>query len=780
MRLFQKCSIKTKLIVLSTISGVVALGLACAVFVVNDLRLMRTAKVRHLQSQAEILGFGRSAGLSLADQAACEEYLLFLRQQPSIERACLYSAEGTALAAFPKSALSEFPTPLKLTAFQRFTSRGTLDLLQPVVEKGKLVGGVYLRASTIDIDQQFQDCLRIASIAMIGSIAAAVFFSFLMQRWLSSPILTLARTARGIGSDADYSVRVKTTTHDEIGTLYDAFNRMLDKIETSNAELEQAHDRLEQRVEDRTRQLQVEINNRTRIHQELIRAKDAAEAANRAKSEFLANMSHEIRTPLNAILGFARLMRDGTDTESERLDFLNTIHSSGQHLVNLINDILDLSKIEAGQMDYEFIRWSPHHVIAEVVSVLRVRAQEKGLSLEYHWASQIPETISTDPGRLRQLLLNIVGNAIKFTEQGGVSLVARLIPDQERLVIDVIDTGIGIPSQKLQSIFEPFTKGDNSMTRRFGGTGLGLSICRHIASALQGTISVESEPGHGSVFSVSVATGSLEGVKLLNEPDADILYRNQCDKPLNRRTLPAARILAVDDGDTNRKLIKLVLSRAGVQIDTAENGQQAVAMALNQHFDLILMDMQMPVVDGYSATRRLRAEGITIPIIALTAHAMRGDEAKCLEAGCSGYLTKPIDPDRLIDALSVELDGETKVLQHPDPVATSAPQQQPLHCTLPLDDPEFLDIVHEFVTRLRDRNIQMQEAHAARDFERLGQLAHWLKGSGGTAGFTALTDAAKELELAVKALDDPAISQALVKISNMTNSIELPDLVSQV
>ncbi len=777
MRLFHDWSIKTKLILFSTVSGVLALGLACSAFVVNDLHLMRAAKVRQLQSQAEILGFGKSAGMSLNDASAREEFLMYLRQQPSIERACLYSSKGRALAAFPKSALSEFPAHIALIEGQRFTSKGTLELLHPVIEGGKMVGGVFLQASTSDIELEFNDCLRIAWAVLLSSIAISFALSYVMQRSLARPILTLARTARNIERDADYSVRIPPTTRDEIGTLYEAFNLMLDKIETSNSALEQAHDRLEQRVEERTSQLQVEINERERIQQELVRAKDAAEAASQAKSEFLANMSHEIRTPLNAILGFTRLMRDGVEPEAERLDFLDTIHSSGQHLVTLINDILDLSKIEAGQLDYEFTRWSPHQVIAEVISVLRVRAKEKGLSLEYHWASKIPDTISTDPGRLRQLLLNVVGNAIKFTEHGGVRLVARLVPEAEELTIDVIDTGIGIPKDKQQLIFEPFCKVDSSMTRQFGGTGLGLSICRHIANGLHGRLSVESELGHGSSFSVVISTGDLTGIRMLNEPDADILYRNQCDQPIRHRKLPKARILAVDDGDTNRKLIKLVLSRAGVEIDTAEDGQQALAMALNEKFDLILMDMQMPIVDGYSATRRLREEGVTIPIIALTAHAMRDDEARCLEAGCSGYLTKPIDPDRLIDALASELHGQSQTTFRTAPSESTA-QRAPLICTLPLDDAEFLDIVHEFVIRLRDRVTQMQEAHAGCDLERLGQLAHWLKGSGGTAGFTPLSEAARVLEQALESVDQTAIGKALAAIADLTERIELPELVA--
>ena len=776
MRVLPKWSIQTKLIVLSTVSGVLALGLACTAFVANDLRLMHGAKVRQLQSQAEILGFNSSVALMMSDRSACEEFLKFLEQQPTIERACLYTADGRALAAYPKTSLHEFAARIPLIGRQGITSSDKVELLHPIMDQGTLVGGLHLRANLSDVNQQFQDYLRIAGLVMIGSVAVSFLFSLVIQRWISRPILNLAQTARRIEQDSDYSVRVKPTSDDEIGTLYESFNQMLDKIESSNAKLEDAHSTLEHRVVERTRQLQAEIDNRARIQGELERAKDAAEAASRAKSDFLANMSHEIRTPLNAILGFARLMRDGTDSEVERLDFLDTIHNSGQHLVTLINDILDLSKIEAGQMDYELIRWSPHAIIAETISVLRVRAQEKGLTLEYHWASQIPNTIATDPGRMRQLLLNLVGNAIKFTEQGGVRLVARLIAEEERLVIDIIDSGIGIPSPKLQSIFDPFTQADSSVTRRFGGTGLGLSICRHIATALGGGIAVQSDLGEGSVFTVSIGTGSLEGIRMLSEPDADILYRNRVEQPVKRRVLPPSRILVVDDGDTNRKLIRLVLLRAGVEVETAENGQQAVTSALNQHYDLILMDMQMPVMDGYTATRRLRSAGITVPIIALTAHAMRDDESRCLEAGCSGYLTKPIDPDRLIEALIQALTGGLASNQ-PDATDSQALPHARLRCSLPIEDAEFLEIVREFVGRLRGRVAEMQAAFVTLDYELLGQLTHWLKGTGGTAGFVPLTQASAQLELAIKRKDQAVIQSTLAELAELVDSIELPDSV---
>ena len=337
-------------------------------------------------------------------------------------------------------------------------------------------------------------------------------------------------------------------------------------------------------------------------------------AATRVKSEFLANMSHEIRTPLCAILGFADILRQGVDREAERRDYMETIHSSGRHLLTLIDDILDLSKIEAGRMEMAIVPCSPHSVFADVLSVLRVRAAEKGLSLECRWESEVPESIQTDPARLRQLLMNLVGNAIKFTEHGSVLVVATVAVDQQepRMVIEVRDTGIGIDPENLERIFLPFDQADGSITRRFGGTGLGLTICRYIARSLGGDLTVTSHLGHGSVFRATLATGPLEEACMWKQPQCEAL-RSANPARATTAQLNGTRLLLVEDGETNRKLIRLVLHRAGAEIVCVEDGQAGVDVAAEESFDVILMDMQMPVMDGYRATGKIRAERLQGP-----------------------------------------------------------------------------------------------------------------------------------------------------------------------
>ena len=388
----------------------------------------------------------------------------------------------------------------------------------------------------------------------------------------------------------------------------------------------------------------------------LVETRVAAEQANRAKSDFLANMSHEIRTPMTAIIGYAELLKSTNDaTTEQRNEWLHIIQRNGHHLTELINDILDLSKIEAGRLNIERIICDPISILSETASLMRVRAEEKKLSLSISFATPIPETIVCDPMRLRQILFNLVGNAIKFTKTGGVRIVAQMTGMEDskpQLQLRVIDTGIGIDEKHIGELFRPFTQADSSMTRNFGGSGLGLSICKRLAEALGGMIAVESKIGEGSTFTVTVDVGSLAGIRLIESPTEDLvlspsLHANRPQAPLN------CRVLLVEDGPDNQRLISFLLKKAGATVEIAENGQIACEKILtNQNneaaFHVVLMDMQMPVMDGYDATRYLRDNHYAGPIIALTAHAMESDRAKCLAAGCTSYLSKPVDRQKLL------------------------------------------------------------------------------------------------------------------------------------
>ena len=414
--------------------------------------------------------------------------------------------------------------------------------------------------------------------------------------------------------------------------------------------------RMGEQIQARTQALLAETKraNEARRAAEMANAK--AEAANRAKGEFLANMSHEIRTPMTAVLGFAESMLSPDFSPSEKLNAIYTIRRNGEHLLHIINDILDISKIEAGKLDVERIRCSPVQLVADAKSLLQVRADAKNVSFKTEYVGAIPETIESDPIRLKQILVNLIGNAIKFTQVGSVELITRLIGDDPapKLQFEVTDTGIGMTAEQVSMLFQPFAQADASTTRKFGGTGLGLLISRRLAEMLGGTVTVDSKVGQGSRFCITVSAGSLQGVKMLDDPAAATIARPTTGAATDEDDAGLeGRILLAEDGLDNQRLIAHVLKRAGAQVTVTENGKLAVeaigsAAEEGEPFDVILMDMQMPVMDGYEATSLLRQRGYRGPIIALTAHAMPGDREKCLAAGCDDYATKPVDRPKLL------------------------------------------------------------------------------------------------------------------------------------
>ena len=522
----------------------------------------------------------------------------------------------------------------------------------------------------------------------------------------------------------------------------------------------------------------VDISDRKQAEKALHIAKEEAEAANRTKSHFLASMSHELRTPLTGILGFTDLLLTADLDQQQRREYLETIRSSGQHLLELINDILDLSKIEAARLVVERTACAPHQILNGVVSLMRVQALAKSLDLRFRWASSVPSQITTDAYRLRQILLNLIGNAIKFTQRGSVEIVARVVPSarQSCLQVDVIDTGIGIPKEKLECVFDPFVQADNSVTRQFEGTGLGLAISARLAKALGGDVTVTSELGVGSTFTVTVETGDLENVSLLSSPLADGIQAGEDDTTASETfSLRPGRVLLAEDGHVNRKLIATILERAGLLVTAVENGELAVELATAEDFELILMDMQMPVLNGYEATERLRRQGITTPIIALTAHVMHGDREKCLAAGCSDYLSKPVAIDALVASVAkvLGIEAPSGALDR-SPQTPSSPLPHPLVSSLPIEEPEFCEIVREFVVFLNELLAEMRQALKEEDVERLAELSHTLKGSAGTAGFAVFTEPARQLEKLARQGRLGDAPPAFETLAELTRRIQLP------
>ncbi len=509
------------------------------------------------------------------------------------------------------------------------------------------------------------DTWRQSAIQVGGLAALLITIALLFRYGVSRRLSAMARhfNAAAAQSEGNTIRPISVRGRDEIANLAASFNTLASRLEATYASLEERVAKRTAALARSNAELTREIEERKRVEQQLQSAKTAAEAATRAKSEFLANISHEVRTPLTSILGFTDLLLESgrlRDAPWDTLEAVQTIRRNGEYLLTILNDILDLSKLEAGRMTVERIACAPRPLVGDTVGLLRGRAEAKGLTVSVEIDASVPPTVCTDPTRLRQILVNLLGNAIKFTERGGVRLAVTMAGESERprLRIDVADTGTGMTGEQAAALFEPFTQGDGSMTRRYGGTGLGLTISRRLARMLGGDVLlVETAPGVGTRFRVEVEAEPTNATRAPTDEATDRGAAARPERPPRPGSLRGLRVLLAEDGPDNRRLICYILERAGARVTAAEHGQAAVdaalaARAAGRPFDVVLMDMQMPVLDGYEATRRLRAAGYAGPIVALTAHAMRGDRERCLACGCDEYLGKPVDRRVLLETLA--------------------------------------------------------------------------------------------------------------------------------
>jgi signal transduction histidine kinase/DNA-binding response OmpR family regulator len=486
-------------------------------------------------------------------------------------------------------------------------------------------------------------------VVLSGSLAVAFFLSYQLQRVISEPIRELTETVAELSAHENYSIRVTKRSNNEIGILVGSFNQMLERIQERDGALKSAKDQLELRVQERTKELKAEVAERERAEMEMRRARDAAEEASRAKGEFLANMSHEIRTPLNGVLGMTDLALE-TELTSEQREYLDTVKSSADSLLTVINDILDFSKIEAGKMDLEAIDFDLRNCIEGTLKTLAFRADEKRLELLCEIAPEAPEVVRGDSSRLRQVITNLVGNAIKFTREGEVALKLQVAATEgQDLILQVIvsDTGIGIPLEKQKHIFDPFSQADSSTTRKYGGTGLGLSISGRLIGMMGGRMWVESEVGSGTHFHFTVRLGVT---------DSKAIEVGTVAAP---EILRGKKVLVVDDNRTNQRILEGMLKRWEMRSSSVANGEEALgqlstAQECGDPYALILTDMHMPKMDGFTLIEQIRqrAELSTAIIMMLTSAGHRGDAARCKELGVAGYLLKPIRQSELREAIA--------------------------------------------------------------------------------------------------------------------------------
>ena len=624
----------------------------------------------------------------------------------------------------------------------------SVDKIERLIFAAQMSGGYYY-VSTIPKAVLYQSGKAISVITglivIISVITLPILIFIVVRNLLLNPIELLGEASHRVG-DGDLSVTLPAYTTDEVGILFNDFNHMINQIKHYQQQLEEYKHHLEDKVESRTKALES-------MNSKLETAIAQAEQANQLKSRFLANMSHEIRTPLTAIMGFTEQLLHSEKPTNDK-HHLGTILRNSKHLLELINNILDLSKIEAEKLAVEQTPLNVVQLIHDVESIIKPLAQEKQLSFTINYALPLPHTINSDITRLKQILINIASNAVKFTEQGQVTITAKF-QAPKILTFIVEDTGIGMSANQISRLFTPFEQADATTTRRFGGTGLGLCISKNLAQLLGGDVSVTSEVGVGSCFTIDIDCHLGNGLssnllltehsQLSPEKDPQLSFAtNNFD----------AHILVAEDNPDNQLLIKLLLQTWGLEPDIANNGAQAVEMALVNDYQLIIMDMQMPVMGGLEATKMLRDAAYDGPIIALTANVMNHDIDTYLEAGCNKALGKPIDKDALenvlVSYLHLERDNQNKW----DSLLKSE---------------KFQQINANYLASLPDYLKQIKTLYNNQDCETLRALAHSIKGSAGCFNFDDIYHSASALEQSLKGND---MTQREKRVVELITAIE--------
>lgn len=715
--------------------SLITLSLGGAAFIAYQFVSARHALVHDLTTQAAIISNLASAALAFSDNQGAHEILASLKAKPNILEGTIYTPAGDVFAYFQR--FNEKPTAsvalLGVSAEpSSYQQHGILYVVYPIVLEQQWLGRVYLSSSLAMLYQQVWQVVGIAMAVLVASWVIALLLGQRLASRLTQPLRRLTTAIEQVSKTRDYSLQVSDNhSQDEIGLLTQHFNAMLREINARDQALNTLNDHLELTVQERTRDLQ--------------QAKLRAESADRAKTTFLANMSHEIRTPLTAIMGFISLLIQKGYTEAERMNFIDTVHRNSQYLLHIISDILDISKIESGEMQVELTDFSLLDVLLDLDSMMRVKAQEKNIPFMIEILGKMPDRVRSDPVKMRQILTNLIGNAIKFTHQGEVRVEVRVElqpPATDGWIYLVVrDTGIGIPYAQQQAVFQPFKQADASTTRTYGGTGLGLAITQSLIHLLGGKITLQSHPGFGSQFSVRLPSGPLTQRQWL-EKSSLLAAPVLSTEPATDIPKLGGRVLLVEDGEDNQLLLSHYLNAAGIAITIRDNGLTGYHEALAQWrqgtgYDLILCDMQMPVMDGYTAVRHLRAEGYPGPIVALTAHALEGDRTQCLQAGCNDYCSKPVSQAHLLKVLATylpHLPGKT-----PETVALAALPSEYLGMGMDA-------LIHGFVARLPEQVAELTKAQQAQDTAQLCHIAHQLAGCAGGYGFQSITQAARTLE----------------------------------
>ncbi len=638
----QNLSIKRKLTLITMLTSSIALILSAASFLIYDLISFRHLLSQDLITQAEIIGYNSAGAMEFKDEPAATATLSALTAKEDIVAAVLYGRDGKMFAHYFRGNKT-LPTllPSRLQKKGYLFEGGYLEVFHDVTLNGEHLGTLFLQSDMRQWSVRAKRYASILAIFVLISGLLALLVSSKLQGLISRPILRLEDTMRMVSAKKNYGVRAVKSYDDEIGRLIDGFNTMLSEIQQRDIALQSTNGELK----TRTHELEQEIFQRKQTQEELLNAKHAAEEANRAKSTFLANMSHELRTPLNAIIGYSEMLEEETRDSGkiENAQDLKKIQSAGKHLLSLINDVLDLSKIEAGKMGLHLETFDVSQVIEEMVTTLQPAAAKNANSIHVHLAKNV-SVMKADITKVRQILFNLLSNACKFTDHGTISVNVEQIKSEDRdwIQFQVHDTGIGISAKQKENLFQEFAQADASIARKYGGTGLGLAITHRFVQLMKGQINVKSEPGQGAIFTVQLPTQVV--IETLESAPSD--GTSDASAALSETKTGLETILVIDDDPSVRDLMSRFLTKLNFHVVAAANGEEGIRLAKQVHPLLITLDVVMPDCDGWAVLNRLKSDSklAEIPVIMVT---IVDNEAMGLELGASNYLIKPVDRDRL-------------------------------------------------------------------------------------------------------------------------------------